>query len=60
MSDKSFVSRSWDGFGAEFIPIHQAHPNAELVAVCRRNEEEMNKAPTSSTSPSATPITTSC
>ena len=30
------------GFGAEFIPIHQAHPNANLVAVCRRNEAEMN------------------
>ena len=31
------------GFGAEFIPIHQAHPNINLVAVCRRNEAEMNK-----------------
>ena len=31
------------GFGAEFIPIHQAHPNVNLMAVCRRNEEEMNK-----------------
>ncbi|MCM2372610.1 Gfo/Idh/MocA family protein [Aporhodopirellula aestuarii] len=31
------------GFGAEFIPIYQAHPNAEVVAVCRRNEVEMNK-----------------
>ena len=31
------------GFGAEFIPIHQAHPNANLVAVCRRNEAEMNQ-----------------
>ena len=31
------------GFGAEFIPIHQAHPNIDLVAVCRRNEAEMNK-----------------
>ena len=31
------------GFGAEFIPIHQAHPNLNLVAVCRRNEEELNK-----------------
>jgi predicted dehydrogenase len=26
------------GFGAEFIPIYQAHPDAELVAVCRRNK----------------------
>ncbi|EMI54236.1 Gfo/Idh/MocA family protein [Rhodopirellula sallentina] len=31
------------GFGAEFIPIYQAHPDAEIVAVCRRNEVEMNK-----------------
>lgn len=31
------------GFGAEFIPIYQAHPNAEMVAVCRRNKSEMDK-----------------
>jgi predicted dehydrogenase len=31
------------GFGAEFIPIFQAHPNAEIVAVCRRNKAEMDK-----------------
>jgi predicted dehydrogenase len=31
------------GFGAEFIPIYQRHPLAEVVAVCRRNEAEMNK-----------------
>ena len=31
------------GFGAEFIPIFQAHPNAELVAICRRNQAEMDK-----------------
>ena len=31
------------GFGAEFLPIHQAHPNLNLVAVCRRNEEELNE-----------------
>jgi predicted dehydrogenase len=30
------------GFGAEFIPIFQAHPNAELVGICRRNEAELN------------------
>src|SRR5437870_9541875 len=30
------------GFGAEFIPIYQAHPNAEMYAVCRRNEKELN------------------
>lgn len=31
------------GFGAEFIPIYQAHPNANVHAICRRNEAEMNK-----------------
>lgn len=31
------------GFGAEFIPIYQAHPNAELVAVCQRSEEALNR-----------------
>src|SRR5262249_2567509 len=30
------------GFGAEFIPIYQAHPDAEMYAVCRRNEKELN------------------
>ena len=31
------------GFGAEFIPIYQRHPNAEIVAICQRNEENLNK-----------------
>lgn len=31
------------GFGAEFIPIHQAHPLVDLVGICRRNEAELNK-----------------
>ena len=31
------------GFGSEFIAIYQAHPNAEVVAICRRNESELNK-----------------
>ncbi len=31
------------GFGAEFIPIYQAHPNAEMVAICRRNKAELDK-----------------
>ncbi|MEM8734178.1 MAG: Gfo/Idh/MocA family oxidoreductase [Planctomycetota bacterium] len=31
------------GFGAEFIPIYQAHPDAEITAICRRNEVELNK-----------------
>ncbi|MGC9328437.1 MAG: Gfo/Idh/MocA family protein [Candidatus Hinthialibacter sp.] len=31
------------GFGAEFIPIYQAHPNAEMYAICRRNQEQLHK-----------------
>lgn len=31
------------GFGAEFIPIYQAHKNANMYALCRRNEAELNK-----------------
>src|SRR5262245_63054107 len=30
------------GFGAEFIPIYQRHPNAEMYAICRRNREELD------------------
>ena len=32
------------GFGAEFIPIYQAHPNANVKAICRRNPDELNKS----------------
>jgi predicted dehydrogenase len=31
------------GFGAEFIPIYQAHPDAELVAVCQRSDDQLTK-----------------
>ena len=31
------------GFGAEFLPIYQKHPNANVAAICRRNEAELNK-----------------
>ena len=31
------------GFGAEFIPIYQRHPNAEMYAVCRRDERGLNQ-----------------
>jgi predicted dehydrogenase len=29
------------GFGAEFIPIYQAHPNANMYAICQRNEKKL-------------------
>ena len=31
------------GFGAEFIPIYQRHPNAEMAAICQRNPETLNE-----------------
>lgn len=31
------------GFGAEFIPIYQKHPNANMYAICQRNREKMNE-----------------
>ncbi|GAA4436640.1 Gfo/Idh/MocA family oxidoreductase [Bremerella cremea] len=31
------------GFGAEFIPIYQAHPNANVIAICRRDEASLQK-----------------
>src|SRR5213079_2795684 len=31
------------GFGAEFIPIYQKHPHAEMYAICRRNKAELDK-----------------
>jgi len=29
------------GFGAEFIPIYQRHPLANIYAICQRNEEKL-------------------
>ncbi|MEA1784515.1 Gfo/Idh/MocA family oxidoreductase [Arenibacter sp. GZD96] len=31
------------GFGAEFIPIYQKHPHANLVAISQRNEQKLNE-----------------
>ena len=31
------------GFGAEFIPIYQLHPNANMFAICQRNSEKLNQ-----------------
>ncbi len=30
-------------FGAEFIPIYQRHPNAEMYAICQRTESKLNE-----------------
>jgi predicted dehydrogenase len=32
------------GFGSEFIPIYQSHPDAEMYAICRRNKAELDRA----------------
>ena len=31
------------GFGAEFLPIYLSHPQANVQAICRRNEKELNQ-----------------
>src|SRR5882672_4559914 len=31
------------GFGAEFIPIYQRHPNANLYAICQRTPEKVQQ-----------------
>jgi predicted dehydrogenase len=30
------------GFGTQFIPIYQRHPDAHMYAICRRSEKELN------------------
>src|SRR6478736_10577334 len=43
MADKVRVAIVGLGFGAEFIPIYQAHPNAKMYAICRRNKAELER-----------------
>src|SRR5271168_2513317 len=43
MADKVRIAIVGLGFGAEFIPIFQAHPNAEMYAICRRDKAELDK-----------------
>ena len=31
------------GFGAEFIPIYQRHPDANMYAICQRSVEKLNQ-----------------
>ncbi|MEM7146187.1 MAG: Gfo/Idh/MocA family oxidoreductase [Verrucomicrobiota bacterium] len=31
------------GFGAEFIPIYQRHPNSEMAAICRRDRDGLDR-----------------
>jgi predicted dehydrogenase len=43
MSKKINVAIIGLGFGAEFIPIYQGHPNANLMAVCQRDPKKLNE-----------------
>ena len=42
MANKVRVAIVGLGFGAEFIPIYQNHPDAEMYAICRRNRKELD------------------
>lgn len=43
MSEKVRVAIIGLGFGAEFIPIYQKHPHAQMAAICQRNEKSLNE-----------------
>src|SRR5438094_846733 len=43
MANKVRVAIVGLGFGAEFIPIYQAHPDAEMYAICQRNPSNLNQ-----------------
>ncbi|MFC7359717.1 Gfo/Idh/MocA family protein [Nocardioides astragali] len=43
MSGQVRVAIAGLGFGAEFIPIYQAHPDAEMAAICQRSEDSLTK-----------------
>lgn len=41
--DKARVGLVGLGFGAEFIPIYQAHPRAEIAAICQRTKSKLDE-----------------
>jgi len=41
--EKRRVANIGLGFGAEFIPIYQRHPDADIVAICQRNPESLKE-----------------
>src|SRR5688572_11076260 len=43
MQNKINVAIIGLGFGAEFIPIYQRHPHANMYAICQRNKAKMNE-----------------
>ncbi len=42
MSKKVKIGVVGLGFGAEFIPLYQKHPDAECDAICQRDEKKLN------------------
>ena len=42
MGDQVSIAIIGLGFGAEFIPIYQRHPNANMHSICQRTEEKLN------------------
>src|SRR5688500_764700 len=43
MANKVRVAIVGLGFGAEFIPIYQAHPDADMYAICQRNAASLQR-----------------
>ena len=43
MTDKPNIAIVGLGFGAEFIPIYQRHPEANMAAICQRTESSLNE-----------------
>jgi predicted dehydrogenase len=43
MKSKYKVAIVGMSFGVEFIPIYQQHPDSELIAICQRNMENLNR-----------------
>ncbi|HEX8530553.1 MAG TPA: Gfo/Idh/MocA family oxidoreductase, partial [Cytophagales bacterium] len=43
MSKKINIAIVGLGFGAEFIPIYQRHPHANMYAICQRTESKLNQ-----------------
>jgi len=43
MAEKIKVAVVGLGFGAEFVPLYQKHPDAECYAICQRDEKHLNE-----------------
>ena len=43
MSNQPNIAIVGLGFGAEFIPIYQRHPNANMAAICQRTESSLHE-----------------